>query len=375
MRLLGTAAVLLAALTVAPSPAVADILPYKVYAANGGGDVDGTPGEQNIAIFSARTDGALVPFGDPVPTGAGAQSLEFSPNGRFAYLVAVDENLVYAYARTRDGGLSPLAREPVGGLSPFGLAVAPDGKALYTANIDDATVSAFRVGADGVPTLAATVSTGQPDVRNVIVSRDGEFLFVSHGRPFLPGPDSLVVFPILPGGTLGPARPPVPIGGSGSGMAITPDGRFLYVVCASTNDVFGFRIGHNGVLTPVPGQSFPAPRTPEGVAITPDGKRLYVASVASRPESDPDEAGVWTFTIGRDGSLTALGPRAGTRLGPAVATADGRHLYTGDAFNSVTAGENTVSAFDITNGPPTRIAGSPFPSRGAGLGVDGVAVR
>jgi DNA-binding beta-propeller fold protein YncE len=316
-----------------------------------------------------------VPFGAPVPTGLGAQSLEFSLNGRFAYLVAADEGLVYADSRTDSGGLVPLARAPVGGDGVFGLAVAPDGKALYTANIDDSTVSTFRVGPNGVPVLADTVSTGQPDARNVIVSRDGGFLFVSHGRPFNPGPETLVVFPILPGGTLGPARPPVPIGGGGSGMAITPDGRFLYVACAATNDVFGFRIGRGGVLKPVPGGRFPAPRTPEGVAITPDGTRLYVVSVASRPESNPDEAGVWTFTISPDGSLTAQGPRAGTRTGPGIATPDGKHLYTGDAFNSVTDGENTVSGFDITNGSPKEIAGSPYPSRGFGPSVDGVAVR
>ncbi|MFL6123222.1 lactonase family protein, partial [Actinophytocola sp.] len=259
MRLWGTVAVLAAALTLVPAPATADVLAYKVYVANSGGDVNGDPVEADIAIFSARPDGGLVPFGDPVPTGAGAQSLEFSPNGRFAYLVAVDENLVYAYTRTDDGGLLPLAREQVGGLAPFGLAVAPDGKALYTANIDDATVSAFRIGGNGVPTLVSTTSTGRTDARNVIVSRDGRFLIVSHGRPFNPGPDALVVFPILPGGALGEPLPPVLAGGSGSGMAITPNGRFLYVACASTNDVFGFRIGHDGVLTPVPRGSFPAP--------------------------------------------------------------------------------------------------------------------
>jgi DNA-binding beta-propeller fold protein YncE len=246
---------------------------------------------------------------------------------------------------------------------------------LYTANIDDATVSAFRIGGNGVPTLVGTTGTGQTDVRNVIVTRDGRFLIVSHGRPFLPGPNALVVFPILPGGALGDPLPPVLAGGSGSGMAITPDGRFLYVACASTNDVFGFRIGHDGVLIPVPGGSFPAPRTPEGVTITPDGRRLYVASVASRPESNPDEAGVWTFTIDTDGSLTAQGPRAGTRLGPAITTADGKHLYTGNAFDTTADGENTVSAFDITHGRPVEIAGSPYPSQGLGPSVDGVVVR
>jgi hypothetical protein len=84
---------------------------------------------------------------------------------------------------------------------------------------------------------------------------------------------------------------------------------------------------------------------------------------------------VWTFTINRDGSLTTQGDRAGTRIGAAVATPDGKHLYTGDTFNTTLDGQSTVSAFDITNGPLKEIAGSPFASRGVGVGVDGVAVR
>ncbi|MFL6125739.1 hypothetical protein, partial [Actinophytocola sp.] len=84
---------------------------------------------------------------------------------------------------------------------------------------------------------------------------------------------------------------------------------------------------------------------------------------------------VWTFTIGADGSLTTQGTRAGTRVGPAVTTADGKHLYTGNAFDSATDSQNTVSAFDITHGQPRQIAGSPYPSRGLGPSVDGVVVR
>lgn len=367
MRLRRTAAVLTAALLLTPAPAAFSEVPtVKVYVANSGRDIDGNTGPHNIAIFSVRADGGLTPFGDPVPTGLGARSLEFRPDGRFAYLVALAENAVYAYTRTGDGGLVPLTRVGTGGDSPFGLAVAPDGRSLYTANIGDDTVSAFTIGAGGVPTLVQTVPTGQEGARNAIVSRDGRFLFVSHGFPDNPGPDALVVFPIVDG-KLGRPRPPVPIGGGGTGMALTPNGRFLYIACSGTNEVVGFRVGHDGVLTPVPGASFPAPRTPEGVAITPDGGRLFVTSVASQPVPNPAEAGVWTFTIGDDGELTRKGQRVDSGFGPGIATPDGKHLFTSDFFG------NTVTAFDISTGRPRPVAQQP--SGGLAPAFDALATR
>jgi DNA-binding beta-propeller fold protein YncE len=339
---------------------------YKVYVANSGREFDGTIGRHNITIFSAGADGGLTPFSDPVPAGLGARALKFSKDGQFAYLVAADEDAVYAYAVTGTGDLAPPAKIGVGGDRPFGLAIGRDGQSLYTANIGDHTVSTFRIE-DGLPFLVETVTTGQLNPRNVLVS--GQFLLVSHGLPNSAGPDPLVVFPILPGNTLGPPREPIPIGGGGTGMVLTPDGRFLYIACSGTNDVYGFRVNGDGTLTPVPGERFDAPRTPESVAVTPDGSHLYVTSVASQPTPNPDEAGVWTFTIDDYGTLTAQGPRVGSGLGPGVATPDGEHLYIANFFR------DTVSAFDIRQGPPREIPGSPYPAGGDNPGFDGLATR
>jgi len=344
-----------------------------VYVANSGRDFNGNAGDHNVAIFSVRADGGLTPFGDPVPTGMGARSLKFRSDGRFAYVVAFEENRVYSYAVGQHGGLTALSRTDVGDVQPFGLAVAPNGRSLYTANIggDDevGTISAFRIDHHGVPMLIGkAVPTGFPDARNVIVSRDGKFLFVSHGFPDDPEPDSLVTFPILSSGGLGHPLPAIEVGGGGTGMVFTPDGRFLYIACSGTNNVFGFRYSSSGTLTPVSGSPVDAPRTPEGLSIS--GGRLYVTSVASQPVSNPTQAGVWTFTIGANGALTAVGPRVGSFLGPGIATTKD-HLYTGDFF----AHPATVSAFDITSGPPRELADSPYPSRGLGPGFDAVAVR
>jgi 6-phosphogluconolactonase (cycloisomerase 2 family) len=344
------------------------------YVVNSGRDFNGNLGPRNISIFTVDPAGALTPFGDPVDTGLGARSITFRPDGRFAYVVAIEENVVYSYTVSDLGTLSPLG-EPVstGGQSPFGMTVAPNGRALYAANLVSGTVSVFTVDQNGVPALVGTVSTGQPNPRNVAVSPNGRFLFVGHGVPTDTVPDKLITFPINSDGTLGAAKPPVDTGGAGQGMGITPDGRFLYISCAGTNDVHGFRIGTYGDLVPVPKSPSPAPQTPENVAMAPDGRHIYVSSVASQPTPSPADDGVWTFAVNKDdGRLTRVGTRTEAGTGPVgmAPTPDGKHLYVANFFS------DNISIFDIapSSGMLTEIADSPIPSRGESPGFNAMAV-
>ncbi|WP_037256523.1 beta-propeller fold lactonase family protein [Kibdelosporangium aridum] len=333
-------------------------------------------GPHNVSVYTVGQGGALDPLGDPVATGAGARGIVFTPNGKYAFVVALEENTVYPYAVASDGGLVRNG-QPVetGGDTPVGIAMAPDGRTLYVANLLSepfGTVTVFAVHPNG--TLARRgnpVPTGFPEARNVAVSPDGRFLFVSHGVPGDVDPDVIVTFVIRPDGTLGAARPPVPIGAAGGGIGITPNGVFLYVVCLETDDVHGFRIGYDGSLTPVPGSPFPAPRTPEGVAVTPDGGHLYVASVATRPVHTPEEDGVWTFSIDDKGTLHRVQSRVEAGVGPVgiSTTPDGKWLYVSNFFS------NNVSGFAIEPTPvPREVAGSPFPANGIGPAFDSVAV-
>jgi 6-phosphogluconolactonase (cycloisomerase 2 family) len=345
--------VLLAGVLVAPSAAAVPVAGRPVYVTNSGRSYDGTLGPHTVGTFVGRA-GALEPLGAPVATGAGARGIVFAPDGRSAYVIALDENAVYAYRVGRRGELTALG-SPVdtGGVSPFGIAMAPNGRTLYTANLASHDVSVFAIGADGgVSRLGEPVPTGELNPRNVALSPDGRLLFVSHGTPADTVPDALVVFPVGPDGALGPALPPVPAGAAGTGITVTPDGAFLYVACSATDDVYGFRITAGGELVPLPGSPYPAPKTPEGVAMAPDGRHLYVTSVATRPVLARDDQGVWTFAIGQDGALTAVGPRLHITDGPGVSvTPDGRHLDTAGFWS------NQVSTFDIdpVSGQPSQV--------------------
>lgn len=330
-----------------------------VYVTNRGIAFDGARGPHVIVRYTVGPAGDLVSLGEPVPTGNGARGLVFAPDGRTAYVVATEENAVYSYRVDARGELTPLGL-PVDtmGIAPFGLAVAPDGRSLYVANLNSDTVSVFTIDRFGKPALAGEpVATGGAKARNVAVTPDGRFLFVAHGAPPDGDPDVLVTFPIRSDGTLGPVKSTLPIGATGMGLAVTPDGRYLYVACALSHLVFGFRIGPDGDLDPVPGSPVSAPKTPEGLAVTPDGRRLFVTSVGTQPEVAPDDDGLWSFSIGTDGALTVVGRRSDTATGPGVTTTpDGRYLYVSNFF------ANTVSAFEI--GTLRQLDGSPAPSMG-----------
>jgi 6-phosphogluconolactonase (cycloisomerase 2 family) len=145
----------------------------------------------------------MRPFGETVDTGAGARSIVFTPDGRLAYLSAAEEDKVYGYTVAADGGVVPLPVPAVssGGDTPFGTAMAPSGRTLYVANLESGTVTVFGVHPDGSLAPQGQLYTGVVNPRNVAVSTDGRLLFVSHGAPSDTDGDPIVTFTIQPDGT------------------------------------------------------------------------------------------------------------------------------------------------------------------------------
>ena len=58
------------------------------------------------------------------------------------------------------------------------------------------------------------------------------------------------------------------------GVAVTPDGKHVYVTNDGSNTVSVIRTATNTVV----GLPIPAGLRPTGVAVTPDGKHVYVAN-------------------------------------------------------------------------------------------------
>jgi len=304
------------ALLMSPGSALAAVGPSvtgdNVYVTNGALD-QGKP-YPNIGRFNVNASGSVTPAGT-APTGFDAHGIVFTPKPdsagrRYAYVSgaegdkggSIDRYLVAANgALTRIG----VTDTPV----PFGIAISPDGRTVYVASFEDCgptgtdpcdqegAVSAFRVGAGGVLTLLSKTDTGALNGKGVAVTPDGRFLYVSHGAPPDPAPGSIVGFAIAADGSVvsgSVAR--AEVGATGHRVVITPDGGFAYVTgqddAAGAPDVFGFRIGADGGLTPVPGKAVDAGTLIEGAAISPDGTRLYVTALGvAGPDEYPEQDG------------------------------------------------------------------------------------
>ncbi len=154
--------------------------------------------------------------------------------------------------------------------------------------------------------------------------------------------NQVLQFGVGSAGVLSPLTPPaVTVNNLSSGVAVSPNGRWVYVTTFA--GVAQFDLGQGGVLTPM---------TPAAVAATgavsvvasPDRRSVYVLSV---------QGAIFQFTVGADGSLSPKNPAsvflsipppfeaAGLAISP-----DGRSVY---AVNAGTAANqsNLVYQFDV----------------------------
>lgn len=344
-----------------------------VYVTNSANPFGGVPptGPPNVARFAANATGALTPLGT-VPAGDGARGLVVTPDLRFAYVSNAGAGEIWMYRVGPGGALTRFGAVPAAGT--FGIAIAPNGRTVYAGNVDGGTITVFAVRADGVLLPLREFDSGDEIAKGVAVTPDGRFLYVSHGGPGDTQPRRLTGFALGADGLPVRQVASVPHGVSGAETVITPNGRFVYVVCQVSDDVFGFRIGADGGLTPIPGTGtgFLAGDFPEGAGVSPDGRRLYVAALSTvGPGQAPGQ--VVGFTIGADGRLTRdIDPVVMTDpIGIGFAP-DGRHVYVSDfsdnivnAFAVGAGGDLTLIQTESSQGPrPAFHSVTVLPNRG-----------
>jgi DNA-binding beta-propeller fold protein YncE len=338
------------------------------------------PTAANVARFELDATGLTKPAGT-VPAGQAARGIVFTPapdatGQRYAYVSSQAGNEIDRYRVSVDGALTSIGMTPT--RQPFGIAISPDGHTVYVTNFDEndgnGSVSAFHVESTGALILVNIIDSGAANPKGVAVTPDGRFLYVSHGTPNAATPSVLMGFAIGADGSLRGPVSKATIGSSGHRAVITPDGRFIYVTnqeSGDVGDIFGFRIGPSGELTPVSTKPFEAGTWVEGAALSPDGRRLYVTALgvvgpAPAPVADGQVRG---FTIAADGRLTEIERIAfGSDPVDLAFGLDGQNLYVAD-FS-----ENTLTVFSVdpAGGLARRQTVS---SQGPNPGFQGVVVQ
>jgi YVTN family beta-propeller protein len=174
---------------------------------------------------------------------------------------------------------------PLGGAVPNGIAITPDGKSAYVVS---SRFFDFYVGVIVViDTATKRVVSTRVFERDVLlfglaIAPDGKAGYAT-ADPGVEGlPSKVLSFGITPSGIPNGEFRRIDVGCfcSPRGIAVTPDGKHVYVARSDSNDV--------AVIDPASATveaTVPVGFRPLGVAITPDGKRAYVTNFDSNDVS------------------------------------------------------------------------------------------
>jgi 6-phosphogluconolactonase (cycloisomerase 2 family) len=231
--------------------------------------------------------------------------MALGPNGNYLYVTGEFATLM-AYSIAPGGALTPLSGSPydvpcIGGFCgndnlPDEMAYDAADTTLYIINSDDWTVAAYSVASDGSltyidNTYTSEVSPSDADVPDgIAISPNGKFLYTANGDS-----NDISAFAITPSATSGGNPEPLtylagtPFANTGGGTpyspAIEPTGHYLYVNNYNNESISAFSIDQtSGALTelgsPVSIQA--AVGQNFQLAIDPTGSYLYVANAGGK---------------------------------------------------------------------------------------------
>ncbi len=235
-------------------------------------------------------DGTISPVpGSPFDEGLGQPSIieiTADAKGRFVYVLNVEAQaageligqpgLCGFAVNPKTGALSRVPGSPVAypTRNDNNIAVDGSGHFLFEPNLSNTGFDVYSIDqSSGGLTKTSANSNAPPVGRFINAGADGRLLFnAGHGL--------VEVFSIAAqtGELTVVSGTPTSTAGSAGPMAITADGKFLYVANQNEGTVMVFAVAASGVLTPLSGSPFAIDQGAQALALTPDGRFLYVAA-------------------------------------------------------------------------------------------------
>ena len=257
-----------------------------------------------------------------------------------------------------------------GGRNPVADVSSANGKNLYVINHDDNTIVEFAIGTDGKLYPQQTCNLPGSFPMQLAINQAGTYLYVVETyQPFfttsIPGPGTLVVFPVNANGQLGAigslcqtvpngTSAFFPLGNNPVAVNVLANGNFVYAVNETDRTIAAFQVGPDGGLSSI--GCFSVGLAPNAITSDPTGKFLYVTDGGSNQ--------LYGFQVQSNGSLVAMpAPFITDNLPDAVAV-DPRGIYVYVAnFNG-----NDVNAYtiDSSTGNATPVSGSTTYAVGTG---------
>lgn len=212
------------------------------------------------------------------------------------------------------GALTPRGKADSGGGGPTHLALSADGRTLFVANYGTGQVSAIPVAADGTPAARpASSDTHQgsgphkrqkgPHAHGVTVDPTGRWVL----SPDLGGDKVFVYRFDAARHTLSPAPEPfvtLPPGSGPRHLVFAPDGRHAFLMTEMGGSVVSFTWdGTQGRLTqvastPLDSDEFAGTRSGSEIAVSRDGRFLYAGNRGANR--------IQVYAVRRDGTLSPV---------------------------------------------------------------------
>ena len=267
------------------------------------------PNSNAVAAFRIKTSGSSANdnltaqfttiVGSPFPAGSSPASVLVHPSGQWAYVANRNENDISLFTvNSSIGSLQEVLPRTTTGLTPLAMVMDSGGNYLFVVNELSSNISVYTINSS---TGALSAIAGSP--------------FTTFNNPFA--------------------------------LAITPSGKFLYVLNPNLTSVIAYTVA-SGVLQPVAGLPVQVGNGPRAISVDPAGSFVYVTNSADNTVS---VLGVNSST----GALTLLGSFA-TGTTPTAVVALDTYLYVANQ------GSSNVSVFTVTpvTGVLTQITSSPF---------------
>lgn len=262
-----------------------------------------------------------------IPTLGSSRGLALSPDGT----ILLAPNLGSARTSVIDSASGAVvASISVGDMGPSylsfgGAAISSDGKRAYVTNFTSGNVSVIDTASKSVVT---NVPTGSFGAVGVVLKPDGSAGYAANQYA-----NTVTVFDTR---TFATTRINMPLHGYPTSLAITPDGKFVYVTVSNIVPDFGQAICYVFVIDTSTNNvvhTIIVPY-PEGIAISPDGSTAYVVSVGGRSGN----SNLLTISTASNRITATLSLEFGYATDPTtvgiVVTPDGTRIFADDAMSN-----------------------------------------
>jgi 6-phosphogluconolactonase len=293
------------------------------------------PASSQIAIYREDPNSGILTQLDDTPIAAGpaVQALALHPSKKFLYAANSAENDISLFTIATDGMLTEVTPRTsisngTDASTPTMLAMDPGGAYLYVGNAGGTTsISVFSINSTSgqlTPISGSPFAIGISPL-NMVLAPGGNILYVTGGG----APGWIEAWNLSSGVLLSPPQLVQP-GTNPYGLAISPNGSYLYTANTGDNSISEFSIGSSGLTeisgSPI-GESYTAPLA---LLVDNTSSYLFVAN-----EGSTNLAG---YSIGSGGGITLLASSPfATNAGPDTIASDtaGKYLFVGNQSSPV----------------------------------------